>query len=141
MITNALITIFNRKLTENGECLIPTVIYDATWYYGRGYSVGSVNDQFIDNSDAYYVRIPYGADTSGKTFIEPFDWKNLEDAQVSEYWTIQTDDIIVRGEMRDTVADQTDIASVTEQFFVVNSFANNTTRGSDLVKHWRIGGV
>lgn len=137
MITNALITIFNRKRRGRESVLIPTVISDATWFYGRRSSAG----QYSEGQGSFMVRIPYGADTSGKTYVEPWEWKDLTDEQASECWTIQMDDIVVRGEMSGTVTDQTDITSATEDCFVVNEFANNTIRGSDLVKHWRIGGV
>lgn len=138
MITNSKITIFNRRLSEEqGEILIPTVIHDATWYYGRSSSAG----QYSEGQGTFKVRIPYGADTSGKSYVEPWEWKDLSDEQAAGCWTIQMDDIVVRGELSGTVTDQTDITSTTEDCFVVNDFANNTIRGSDRVKHWRIGGV
>lgn len=138
MITDSIVTIYNRRLTaDNEEILIPTVIRDATWFYGRRSSGG----QFSDNEDTYSVRIPFDADTSGKTYVEPWEWKNLTDEQASGHWTIQNDDVVVRGEMTEMVSDQTEIMKVTENCFVVNSFANNTIRGSNRVKHWRIGGI
>ena len=138
MTTDSTITIYNRRLNSNDEeLLIPTVIRDATWYYGRSSSAG----QYSEGQGTFMVRIPYGADTSGKTYVEPWEWKELTDGQASEHWTIQMDDIVVRGELSGTVTDQTDITSTTEDCFVVNAFANNTIRGSDRVKHWRIGGV
>lgn len=138
MTTNSTITIFNRRLDdERHEILIPTVIQDASWFYGRRSSGG----QYADNEDSYSVRIPFNADTSGKEYIEPWEWKDLTDEQVSGYWTIQKDDIVVRGEMSGNQTDQTAITSQTDDCFVVNTFANNTIRGSDIVKHWRLGGV
>lgn len=138
MTTDSTITIYNRRMNDNDEeLLIPTVIRDATWYYGRSSSAG----QYSEGQGTFKVRIPYGADTSGKTYVEPWEWKELTDGQASEHWTIQMDDIVVRGELSGTVTDQTDITSTTEDCFVVNAFANNTIRGSDRVKHWRIGGV
>ena len=62
MITNAAITIYNRRRSGRNSVLIPTVISEASWFYGRRAARG----QFIDNEDSYQVRIPYGADTSGK---------------------------------------------------------------------------
>lgn len=138
MITNTPITIFNRRLDDQQqEILVPTVIRDASWFYGRR----SAGGQYADNEDSYSVRIPFNADTSGKVYIEPWLWKDLEDKDASGYWTIQKDDIVVRGEMTGNQTDQTAITSLTDDCFVVNSLANNTIRGSDAVKHWRIGGV
>ena len=138
MQTNSTITIFNRRLDASGkEILIPTVIDKASWYYGRGSSKG----QYGDNEDSFSVRIPFNAGTSDKEYIEPWEWKDLTDEQASEHWTIQKDDIVVRGELSGTCEDQTEIMSVTDDCFLVNSFANNTIRGSDAVKHWRIGGI
>ena len=136
MQTNSTITIFNRRLDASGnDVLIPTVSDRASWFYGQGSSKG----QYGDNEDSYSVRIPFDADASGKEYIDACQWKNLTD--VSGYWTIQKDDIVVRGEMSGSVTDQTEIMSATDDCFLVNSFANNTIRGSDAVKHWRIGGV
>ena len=141
MQTNSTITIFNRRLgSQRNDILIPTVIRSASWFYGRGLAKSQSAGQFAENEDSYSVRIPFGADTSGKTYVEPWEWRNLTDEQTEEHWTIQKDDIVVRGEMSGNRTDQTEIMSSADSF-LVNSFANNTIRGSNGVKHWRIGGV
>lgn len=137
MITNAAITIYNRRRSGRNSVLIPTVISEASWFYGRKAARG----QFIDNEDSYQVRIPYGADTSGKTYVNPAQYAVMTDEEAEGYWTIQIDDIVLKGEYTSEVNDDRTLRDLTDDLFVVNTFADNTIRGSDAVKHWRIGGL
>lgn len=137
MITNAAITIYNRRRSGRNSVLIPTVISEASWFYGRRAARG----QFIDNEDSYQVRIPYGADTSGKTYVNPAQYASMTDEEAAGYWTIQIDDIVLKGEYSSQVTDERELRELTGDLFVVNTFADNTIRGSDAVKHWRIGGL
>ena len=137
MITNAAITIYNRRRSGRNSVLIPTVISEASWFYGRRAARG----QFIDNEDSYQVRIPYGADTSGKTYVNPAQYASMTDEEAAGYWTIQIDDIVLKGEYTSEVNDDRALRELTDDLFVVNTFADNTIRGSDAVKHWRIGGL
>lgn len=137
MITNAAITIYNRRRSGRNSVLIPTVISEASWFYGRR----AVRGQFIDSDDSYQVRIPYGADTSGKTYVNPAQYAEMADEEAAGYWTIQIDDIVLKGEYSSQVTDERELRELTDDLFVVNTFADNTIRGSDAVKHWRIGGL
>ena len=137
MITNAAITIYNRRRSGRNSVLIPTVISEASWFYGRRAARG----QFIDNEDSYQVRIPYDADTSGKTYVNPAQYASMTDEEAAGYWTIQIDDIVLKGEHTTEVNDDRALRELTDDLFVVNTFADNTIRGSDAVKHWRIGGL
>ena len=137
MITNAAITIYNRRRSGRNSVLIPTVISEASWFYGRRAARG----QFIDNEDSYQVRIPYGADTSGKTYVNPAQYAVMTDEEAAGYWTIQIDDIVLKGEYTSEANDDMALRELTDDLFVVNTFADNTIRGSDAVKHWRIGGL
>ena len=137
MITNAAITIYNRRRKGRKSVLIPTVISEASWFYGRR----AVRGQFIDSDDSYQVRIPYGADTSGKTYVNPAQYAEMADEKAAGYWTIQIDDIVLKGEYSSQVTDERELRELTDDLFVVNTFADNTIRGSDAVKHWRIGGL
>lgn len=137
MITNAVITIYNRKRRGRDSVLIPTVIRDASWFYGRRAAKG----QFIDSDDSYQIRIPFGADTSGKAYIDPARYAEMTEEEAEGYWTIQIDDIVLKGEYSSQVTDERELRELTGDLFVVNTFADNTIRGSDAVKHWRIGGL
>ena len=137
MITNAAITIYNRRRKGRESVLIPTVISEASWFYGRR----AVRGQFIDSDDSYQVRIPYGADTSGKTYVNPAQYAAMADEEAAGYWTIQIDDIVLKGRYSSVVTDERELRELTDDLFVVNSFADNTIRGSNAVKHWRIGGL
>lgn len=137
MITDSNITIFNRRVTAEGsETLFPTIIRGVTWYYAH--KTGGT--QYIDNADSYSVRVPINADQSGKTYVDGVTYSSMDDAEAENHWTIQKQDIVVRGELTGKVTDQTELTSATDDIFLVSTFANNTIRGSRRVKHWRIGG-
>lgn len=141
MITNAAITIYNRRRSGRNSVLIPTVISEASWFYGRRTRGEGGQYKFIDNEDSYHVRIPYGADTSDKTYVNPAQYASMTDEKAAGYWTIQIDDIVLKGEYTSEVTDDRALRELTDDLFVVNTFADNTIRGSDAVKHWRIGGL
>ena len=65
----------------------------------------------------------------------------MTDEEAAGYWTIQIDDIVLKGEYSSQVTDERELRELTGDLFVVNTFADNTIRGSDAVKHWRIGGL
>ena len=135
MRTDSTITIFNRKVVEHKETFLPTVISGVTWYGSQG--VAAQND----SDDTFKVRIPLNADRSGKDYLEATAYKTLSVEAAADFWTIQAGDFVVRGEMEDAVSGQSELSASREDFFVVRSYSDNTIRGSDYLKHWRIGGV
>ncbi len=136
--TESTITIFNRRRTESGnEVLVPTVIRNCTWYYKHIVS----GSEMMDNADEYSVRIPIDAIFQDRRkYIDGIGYSNLSDEAVKGYWTIQKNDMVVRGEYTETINQQSVIAQQTEDRFIVSTFGNNTWRGSNRVKHWRAGG-
>lgn len=138
MRTDSTITVFNRKRLETGgEFMLPTIINGCTWHYAHIVS----GTEYGDNNDEYSVRIPIDADTGGKEYIPPHDYAELGDELVDKYWTLQKNDLVVRGEMADTYEDQTQITSQTDDVFLVSTMADNTFRGNKATKHWRVGGA
>ena len=136
--TESTITIFNRRRMESGnEVLVPTVIRNCTWYYKHIVS----GSEMMDNADEYSVRIPIDAIFQDRRkYIDGIGYSNLSDEAVKGYWTIQKNDMVVRGEYTETINQQSVIAQQTEDRFIVSTFGNNTWRGSNRVKHWRAGG-
>jgi len=138
MITDSNITIFNRRRNDAGtEVLTPTVIKNCTWYYKHIVS----GSEMMDNADEYSVRIPIDAEfQDGRTYVGPNEYSEMNDEEAANHWTIQKNDLVVRGEFGDTIQQQSVITSQTDDCFIVSTFGNNTWRGSPRVKHWRVGG-
>ena len=134
MITNSVITVFNRLKKDGIETLCPTVIKSASWHDARSSNGG----KYGDSADSFSVRIPTDADTSGKVYIDPVSWR-LE-GEPTKHWTIQKDDIVIRGEVTDTIQNQAELSRRYVDMFRVTSWADNRVRGSRNMKHWRIGG-
>ena len=138
MKTDSTITIFNRRRNDEGtEVLMPTVIGKCTWYYKHIVS----GSEMMDNADEYSVRIPIDAVfQNGRKYVGSHEYLELKDDEVAGYWTIQKNDLVVRGEYASEVQQQSVITSQSDDCFIVSTFGNNTWRGSKKVKHWRVGG-
>lgn len=143
MITNSTITVFNRRKDDDGkEELVPTVIHGVSWHEAKETSGGQGGGRNADNADRFKVRIPVNAKQSGKTYIDSYDYRNMSDYRSSKYWTLQKEDVVIRGAYYHPVAipDSSMLFRMTDEVFLINSYADNTIRGSRAVKHWRIGG-
>lgn len=147
MITNADITIFNKILgADRRDVYVPTYIYGVSWY--ASHSDSRTGTSTTANSK-YVVRIPITARIAGnKQFINADDFYDLCDQPIEvrdKFWTIQTGCFVVKGIVEldngiDSV-DEEEIMMLPNESFNVNSYADNTIRGTKHTKHWRIGGV
>ena len=159
MIVNADMTIFNRVVgADRREIFIPTVISGVCWYDVRSIIT---EDQGRDRAAKFIIRIPITAKIQGqRRYIPEARYKLLPQESLSEFWTIQLNSYVVKDlyvptngwlwdpfDFRSSViveADVTDVNSLreaNEDFGTIVEYADNTVRGSDAVKHWRIGGA
>lgn len=140
MISNADITLFNKRYDSETrqDKFLPTVIKGVSLYISKG-STGDFQNR--SGKATYKVRIPINADTGGKQYIDQVGYKALTDEEVSGFWTLQPDCIIVPA-----IADEAEDISITEltskygSVITVTDFSDNTTRGVEPMKHWRVGG-
>lgn len=142
MTINKDITLFNSHLDKETrrEIYIPTVIAGVSFYYVKSSSGQGFSEENID----YKIRIPITADIqNGRTYLPEENYKILPDDEARKYWTIQKSSVIVPEpiiddsgiyELGTIKSSYTDVISVVE-------YADNTVRGTDAVKHWRIGGA
>lgn len=158
MTNNADITIFNQALGEDRrEVLIPTNIYGVCWY-----EVQSLhrNEKSRSGSTRVVIRIPYRAKIQdGRIYLPEEQYKRLSAEKRLQYWTIQKNAYIVKNPLevagkwkwdtfsfRSSVITQKEIEDILEltkidgNFVTVVEYADNTVRGSNKVKHLRIGG-
>lgn len=136
MLTNADITIINRKRNDRGEVLFKTVIKNVSWHTTKSASSGNVSE----NADTLKLRIPIDADFGGKTYVDSIAFENMTLEEAEKCWTLAPRDIVVRGEVTIENVTQTELLKNYQQVFLINDFSDNRDLGSDAVKHWRVGG-
>lgn len=134
MISNADITIYNHKYNKDTRLdeWKKTIIYGVHFYVDNKVSVG---DGCLNSADIYKIRIPEDAEYEG-TYIAPEGYADLSSA--SGYWTIQEDDIVVRGICNIEIEKPADLKESHIKYCKVNSWSDNRFGG---LPHWRIGGV
>lgn len=139
MTTNADITIFNKVLDPEtrSDVFRPTVIRGVSIHMVLGSSSSKKNQDRLQDAR---IRIPITADTGGKKYVPSFRYKSV--GGEGNIWTIQVGDLVV-PHIADNieVTRESDLWRNFDDVIVVKEYADNTTRGSDFVKHWRIGGM
>lgn len=163
MIVNADMTIFNQVVgADRREVFIPTVISGVCWYDVRSMGTsGRMGDPSRNRAAKFIVRIPISANIQGgRKYIPEARYKLLPKESLAEFWTIQLDSYIVKDQyvpadgwlwdpfdFRSSVITEVDVTDIdslraaNEDFGTVVEYADNTVRGSNMVKHWRIGGA
>ncbi len=133
MFTNADITIYNHKNDKNSRMdnWQSTVIKGVYFFVDNKVSVG---DKGLNSADVYKIRIPEDAECE-RVYIDPESYAEMED--VSRYWTIQEDDIVVRGICSIEIEKPADLKNLHKKYCKVTSWSDNRFGG---LQHWRIGG-
>lgn len=153
------IILFNKRLDEEErrDMYIPVQISGVSVYDNRQ---STKEGGFHSQSDDFKIRIPISADVQdGRTYLPETQYDALPDDDASGYWTIHTEDMIVicaadildvntsvftsdsellEPDAVETIADE---VGFQKEVIHITSYADNTLRGSDRVKHWRIGGA
>lgn len=158
MMTNSDVTIFNLRIgADRWEKLCATRIIGVSWYGTKG---ETVSDTDRKDKAKCVIRIPATATVeAGKQYISEEKYKKLSDEEAERYWTIQKGAYIVRGQyvvagqwlfdtfsfrqgiiLKDTIEELAKLRQHDEDFVTVTEYADNTIRGTDRTKHWRIGG-
>lgn len=121
---------------------VPTRIKGASYYESEGVSA---NDGVWTNQSIYKLRVPLIGSEIGKEYLPERKYRKAESAE--RYWTIRKGDFILLT-LLDTEKETymaKEIAKISEELglklITVTEYADNTVRGSDIVKHWRIGGT
>lgn len=127
------ITVINRKYnSETGlDDWIPTIITGASWYSKL---VASVSTDGLHAADTATVRIPVGADTSGRSYLTPAAYKAAE--SVSGAFTLAHGDLIVRGAVTTTGLTPAQIQAAHDDCYTIVSAADNTRRPRS--PHWKV---
>lgn len=160
MITNQDITIFNLRLDKKNrrEVFIPTNISEVSFVDMRS-SGGSASER--EENLHFRIRIPVNARVQdSRTYISEDKYKLLDDEEAKKHWTLQkgcyiiTGTIFYNGEWKfvdfdfssgvitsSRIRDFLDLFKYDRDIVHVTEYADNTRRGSNAVKHWRVGGA
>lgn len=153
MITNADITIFNVRYDKEKrlEFFVPTKISKVS-FHGAMSTGGDAGER--EEKLTYRIRIPFDAGISDDRAYTPAEiYRSMTDDEAKKYWTIQKGCYILLGAFPDLgeeagggvvnldqIRDMQRLQEYQDKIIVVTEYADNTIRGSDTVKHWRIGG-
>ena len=138
MTINSDVTIFNLRIgADRREKFYATRILGVSWYESKGQVV---SDTVRKGTAQCVIRIPYTAIVEGgKQYISEEEYKKLSDEDVEKSWTIQKNAYIMRGTYEGEIPDNP-MKSV-ENLVTITEFADNTIRGTNRTKHWRLGGA
>lgn len=138
MTINSDVTIFNIRIgADRREKFYATRIMGVSWYGTKG---ETVSDTDRKDKAKCVIRIPATATVeAGKQYISEEKYKKLSDEDVEKYWTIQKNAYIMRGTYEGEIPDNP-LKSI-ENLVTITEFADNTIRGTNRTKHWRIGGA
>lgn len=146
MTVNTDITIFNARYdaTNRTDVFIPTRIRGASYYESE--SVNTRNGVWTDQG-IYKLRVPLiGSEIEeSRVYLPEKQYRTAESTE--GYWSIRKGDFLLLTQYEGEKESYTskEIAAIAEKLGVklitVTEYADNTVRGSDSVKHWRIGGA
>ena len=143
MTLNSDITIYNFRLgPDRRELLYPTQIQGVSWYCTHDQMV---SDKVRTGKTNCTIRIPMSADVeSGRIYVSKDVYKALTADEAKGFWTIQNGAYLVQGLCGDGESagiTATELQKNHRDYIVVTEYADNTIRGTDARKHWRIGGA
>lgn len=158
MITaNQIITVFNLRADKESrrEMFVPTNIFGVSFYeIDSSKFTGGVRSEEITCK----IRIPFASRVeAGRTYLPESKYKVLNDEETLFYWTLQKGSYILIASTTATawgkgvydfgrpITKEELMALCQESRYTgplinVVEYADNTQRGSQSVKHWRIGG-
>lgn len=145
MTVQTVITIFNASIgADRREFFIPTVIDSASFFEQRG---ASSSKGIISEHLDFKIRIPSTAKVQeNRSYIAEARYKALSSEEKKKYWTLRKSDYVLIGAYSESTSlTQQELNALVQKgnfdLIRIQEYADNTIRGSDDVKHWRIGGV
>ena len=145
MYVQTAIILFNKRIGDDRrEVFLPTCISGASYFEARG---SSSSKGVHTESLSYKLRIPVNATVQdGRTYVSEAAYKGLTAEEAAAHWTIQKGDVLLAcgAELTEAVNEVQlkELAAANNvDMITVSEYADNTVRGSDPVRHWRIGGV
>ncbi len=147
MITNADITILNQRLDKETrrEVYLLTAVYGVSLHRVKGHT----GDSDREENRTCQIRIPVSAEVQGgRTYVPERAYARMSDEEVRNHWTLQPGCYILPEavEPEEETAGALTLDQVKalldgkDEFITLTEYADNTSRGDEEVRHWRIGG-
>ena len=99
MTTNTDATIYNIGQAQDGSVRAFRHYLPTVHWYGR--PAAQADGSGTARGGAYSVRIP-----NPVGYVPPRVWQGLSDAERLSHWTVQPDDLIVKGRADTTISDE-----------------------------------
>lgn len=132
MITNADITVYNRHYDqEKGYDIYRRTVICGVWFFVD--NKVQITESGVLSANIYKVRIPASSDMGNAVYVPPHEYTGAE-----RTWTLQADDYICRGILKQEIEKPAELKKEINQVFKITSWADNRF-GS--LAHWRVGGV
>ena len=145
MDVQTVVTVFNARAgSDRREVFMPTVIGGASYQEVRG---ASSSKGVHSESLSFKLRIPIDAKVQDdRSYVGEAAYKALSDDDAKQHWTLRKGDYIIAGAYEGSEElSQQELDAVAKgmckELIRIAEYADNTLRGSDAVKHWRIGGA
>ncbi len=131
---DSIITIFCRKYcpAAGRDAWKRTVVHGASWH---GAGKASTGDKGLNSASLFTVRIPTKAMPPG--YLTPDEF-NGSDA-LANGWTVQTEDIVVKGEVPDDIMQAKDVTQKYAECFTVLAVRDN--RRGPFGQHLKVEGA
>ncbi len=133
--TNETVTVLNRRYNRDTgkDDWIPTVIHGVSWFWTTR---AAVTQDGLKTADTAAVRIPAGADTGGRSYLQPEAYKAAEN--VSEVFTLAHGDIIVRAAVTAAGFTPAQLQARYGDCITILGVTDNTRRKR--APHWKVTG-
>lgn len=137
MITNADLTIYNRKLNPDTRQYTwhRTELPGIHWYTDQKVQIFA-GDKGLASADLIKIRVP--TDARDKPYLPPEEYAALPYGGHTEYWTAENGDLFVRGIIQEEIAKESDLQN---KHYVVGKVMSYSDNRLGRNPHIRIGGA
>jgi len=146
MQTETSITIYNKYGPSSNPSYKKTVIKNATWrdHVLETISTTQTSSGILNVAKDIKIRVPiFNNNFQNKTYIDPKLWsKSSLDTTRDNYFTIQENDYVVKGECDYDFSSTNPITNLTNNYADVVSIISKKVNnyGSKVLQHFFIGG-
>ncbi|RUM43009.1 MAG: hypothetical protein DSY80_06270 [Desulfocapsa sp.] len=133
MKTNADLTIYNRYISSRADVYLRTVVKKVALENQRAVRNRSHGGVISDDKAIVYIPMAHGGD-----YLSPKDWQAL--STKTGNWTLQEGDIIVKGEVADTISSAFTVSDLMAKYDDVLKITAVDTwdAGSSSMHHWQV---
>lgn len=132
MLTNANVTIYNRKKINRSDVWVRTNIMGVNLH---GEAELIVGDKDLKAADKYIIRIPDSA-VCDKTFVDNRTFKALSVEETDNCYTVQKGDMIVKGIVDDEITSPSQLQDKYDVLTVLSVTDNR--RGTSYTSHIKL---